>query len=167
MTERATPRRSPASTPLLVALLAAIPLSAFVYALVTDDSDNPVGVDDGPVPATREAAADFLDRYVDEGGRVVRHDQGGDTVSEGQSYALLLAQVAGDRETFARVWEWTRSNLLAGAAGRPRVRDRLIDEAARLDAAHPTYYGAAWVALGRALLTTDLLGGCGARARAG
>jgi endoglucanase len=55
----------------------------------------------------------------------------------------------------------------AGAAGRPRERDRLIDDAARLDAAHPTYYGAAWVALGRALLTTDLLGGCGAQARSG
>jgi hypothetical protein len=25
-----------------------------------------------------------------------------------------------------------------------------------LNTAHPTYYGAAWVALGRALLTTDL-----------
>jgi len=320
----------------VVALLAAIPLLAAAYLLLSDDGDEVPGVDDGPVPATREAAADFLDRYVDGDGRVVRHDQGGDTVSEGQSYALLLAQVAGDRERFDRVWEWTRSNLLrpdgllashadagrvidrnpasdgdlvtawallrapgpradelrragrrmagavlereiaappgpgllaagpwatgqpaslnpsywalpafaalgeeagdgrweelgaasvamigaltdegrllppdwaradgaavsasaspngdppevqygpdaqrvvvwlasscepaAGAAGRSRERDRLIDEAARLDAAHPTYYGAAWVALGRALLTTDLLGGCGAQARPG
>jgi endoglucanase len=381
MTERATPRRSPASTPLLVALLAAIPLAVSVYVLLSDGGDEVPGVDDGPRPATREAAADFLDRYVDEDGRVVRHDQGGDTVSEGQSYALLLAQVAQDRDTFRRVWEWTRSNLLrpdgllashadgervldrnpasdadlvtawallraagpgaaelrragrrmagavlereiaappapellaagtwatgtpaslnpsywslpafaalseatgearweelgtasvtalralteegrllppdwaraegpavsasaspngdppgvqygpdaqrvsvwlaascepaarrlaaawwpllsggetsgalalrtdgqvlngtstplalvasaaaAGAAGERRERDRLLDEAARLDAAHPTYYGAAWVALGRALLTTDLLGGCGQRARYG
>jgi endoglucanase len=29
-----------------------------------------------------------------------------------------------------------------------------------VNAAAPTYYGAAWVALGRALLTTSLLGGC-------
>jgi endoglucanase len=378
MTERATPRRSPASAPLLVALLAAIPLLASAYVVLSDDNEEVPWIDDGPRPAAREAAADFLDRYVDEDGRVVRHDQGGDTVSEGQSYALLLAQVAGDRERFDRVWEWTRSNLLrpdgllashadgervldrnpasdadlvtawallrasgpgtdelrragrrmagavlqreiaappapellaagtwatgppaslnpsywslpafaalgevtrdprweelgaaslsalraltdegrllppdwaradgavsasaspngnppgvqygpdaqrvvvwlaascepaarrlagawwpllsggeasralalrtdgqvvngtptplslvasaaaAGAAGRPRERDRKIDEAARLDAAHPTYYGAAWVALGRVLLTTDLLGGCGARAR--
>jgi hypothetical protein len=56
------------------------------------------------------------------------------------------------------------SAAAAGAAGHPRERDGLIDEAARLDAEHPTYYGAAWVALGRALLTTDLLGGCGERA---
>jgi endoglucanase len=48
----------------------------------------------------------------------------------------------------------------AGAAGRPAERDRLIARAERLDAARPSYYGGAWVALGRALLTTDLLGGC-------
>jgi len=374
-------KRRSGSAPVVVALLAAIPLLAAAYLLLSDDGDEAPGVDDGPVPATREAAADFLDRYVDEDGRVVRHDQGGDTVSEGQSYALLLARVAGDRDTFGRVWAWTRSSLLrpdgllashadagevldrnpasdgdlvnawamlrapgpgadeprragrrmadavlereiaappgpallaagpwatgqpaslnpsywalpafaalgeetgdgrweelgaasvatiaalteegrllppdwaradgpsvrasaspngdppevqygpdaqrvvvwlasscepsarrlaaawrpllsggetsralalrtdgqvvsgtptalslvasaaaAGAAGRPRERDRLIDEAARLDAAHPTYYGAAWVALGRALLTTGLLGGCGAQAHPG
>jgi endoglucanase len=377
MTERATTRRSPASAPLVLALLAAIPLLASAYLLISDDGDEVPGVDDGPLPATREAAADFLDRYVDDDGRVVRHDQGGDTVSEGQSYALLLAQVAGDDEMFGRVWRWTASHLqrpdgllashadservldrspasdgdlvtawalvrasgelrregrriasavlehetvappgpallaagpwatgqpaslnpsywalgafaalaeesgdarweelaaaslsatrtltdagrllppdwaradgaaisataspngdppevqygpdaqrlvvwmaascdpaarrlaaawwpllserdttaalalrtdgevlagtptplslvasaaAAGAAGRPRERGRLIDEAARVDAAYPTYYGAAWVALGRALLTTDLLGGCGAQAGPG
>jgi endoglucanase len=378
MPERAKRRRSSASTPVVVALLTAILLLASAYLLLSGDGEEVPGIDDGPRPATREAAADFLDRYVEGDGRVVRHDQGGDTVSEGQSYALLLAQVAGDGETFRRVWDWTRSNLLrpdgllashadaervldrnpasdadlvtawallrasgpgsgelhragrrmaaavlereiaappapvllaagtwatgppaslnpsywafpafaalrersgntrweslgaaspsalralteegrvlppdwahadgaalsaspspngdppevqygpdaqrvvvwlaascepaarrlaaawwpilsggataralalrpdgrgvngtpaplalvasaaaAGAAGRPAERDRLLDEAARLDAAHPTYYGAAWVALGRALLTTDLLGGCGERA---
>jgi endo-1,4-beta-D-glucanase Y len=59
----------------------------------------------------RAEAQDFLDAYVDPSGRVVRHDQGGDTVSEGQSYALLLAQVVGDEELFGRVWEWTSSHL--------------------------------------------------------
>jgi endo-1,4-beta-D-glucanase Y len=53
----------------------------------------------------------FLDRYVDADGRVVRHDQGGDTVSEGQAYAMLLSVAAGDRERFARVWDWTRTHL--------------------------------------------------------
>ena len=53
----------------------------------------------------------FLDRYVQDDGRVVRTDQGGDTVSEGQSYALLLSVAAGDEERFARVWDWTRTNL--------------------------------------------------------
>jgi endoglucanase len=53
----------------------------------------------------------FLDRYVDDDGRVVRHDQGGDTVSEGQAYAMLLAVAAHDRARFDRVWGWTRAHL--------------------------------------------------------
>lgn len=74
------------------------------------------------VPAARTAAPDparahaaparaFLDRYVDPDGRVVRHDQGGDTVSEGQAYALLLSVAIGDRTRFDRVWRWTASAL--------------------------------------------------------
>jgi endoglucanase len=49
--------------------------------------------------------------YVEPSGRVVRRDQGGDTVSEGQSYALLLAQVAGDERAVRRVWRWTAAHL--------------------------------------------------------
>jgi endoglucanase len=53
----------------------------------------------------------FLDTYVESDGRVVRHDQGGDSVSEGQAYAMLLAVAAGDQDRFARVWDWTRTHL--------------------------------------------------------
>jgi endo-1,4-beta-D-glucanase Y len=45
----------------------------------------------------------------------------------------------------------------ADAAGRPAARDGLLDAAEALDQHTPTYYGAAWVALGRILLTTKLL----------
>jgi endoglucanase len=61
-----------------------------------------------------EAARSFLSHYVTPAGRVVRRDQGGDTVSEGQGYALLLAFAANDRGTFQRVWAWTRRNLRVG-----------------------------------------------------
>ena len=64
-----------------------------------------------PADAARVSAGAFLGRYVTPDGRVVRWDQGGDTVSEGQSYALLLAQVAGDGATFGRVWRWTRAKI--------------------------------------------------------
>ena len=53
----------------------------------------------------------FLERYVEDDGRVVRHDQGGDTVSEGQAYALLIAAAEGDEDRFERVWRWTREHL--------------------------------------------------------
>jgi endoglucanase len=36
----------------------------------------------------------------------------------------------------------------------------LLDRAESAQAAAPSYYGAAWVALGRIMLTTDWLGGC-------
>lgn len=55
--------------------------------------------------------SDFLDRYVRDG-RVVRSDQGGDTVSEGQAYGLLIAYANDDRETFRAIWSWTERHLL-------------------------------------------------------
>jgi endoglucanase len=97
-------------------------------------------------PQTRDekaaAAADaFLDRYAEPDGRVVRRDQGGDTVSEGQAYAMLLAAATGDEERFARVWGWTRSHLqrrdglLAWRWAGGRVADREPATDADLDAA--------------------------------
>jgi endo-1,4-beta-D-glucanase Y len=59
----------------------------------------------------RTAATAFLSRYVDPDGRVVRRDQGGDTVSEGQAYGLLLAEVAGDGDAAERIWRWSTEHL--------------------------------------------------------
>lgn len=68
----------------------------------------------GPsVRSQAEAAAErFLDTYVEADGRVVRRDQGGDTVSEGQGYAMLLAVATDDSERFELTWRWTEDNLL-------------------------------------------------------
>ena len=57
------------------------------------------------------AAESFLDTYVAADGRVVRPEDGDDTVSEGQAYALLVAASVGDEETFDHVWAWTRENI--------------------------------------------------------
>jgi endoglucanase len=54
----------------------------------------------------------FFQHYVSSDGRVVRVDQGGDTVSEGQAYAMLMAAAVGDRSRFMSVWTWTRQHLL-------------------------------------------------------
>jgi endo-1,4-beta-D-glucanase Y len=48
----------------------------------------------------------------------------------------------------------------AQAAGQPAARDALFAQAETINARFPTYYGSAWVALGRIELTTSLLGGC-------
>lgn len=63
-------------------------------------------------PQPRAAAAHFLAAYVDDDGRVVRRDQGGDTVSEGQAYGLLLAVQAGDEDAVHRIWSWTSQHLV-------------------------------------------------------
>jgi endo-1,4-beta-D-glucanase Y len=64
-----------------------------------------------PQTLARTAGERFLDRYLDDDGRVVRHDQGGDTVSEGQAYAMLIAAALGDERRFDLAWGWTRANL--------------------------------------------------------
>jgi endoglucanase len=54
----------------------------------------------------------FLDRYELPDGRVARFDQGGDTVSEGQAYAMLVATATGNRDRFEAAWRWASTHLL-------------------------------------------------------
>lgn len=56
------------------------------------------------------AAEGFFSRYVSDAGQVERPEDG-DTVSEGQAYAMLLAVALDDPHRFARVWRWTKDNL--------------------------------------------------------
>jgi endo-1,4-beta-D-glucanase Y len=63
-------------------------------------------------PSAERAGRSFLDAYVDPDGRVVRRDQDGDTVSEGQAYAMLVSAALRDEATFDAVWSWTQKNLL-------------------------------------------------------
>jgi endo-1,4-beta-D-glucanase Y len=66
----------------------------------------------GPgAPAQRRSASGFLAAYARPDGQVVRRDQGNDTVSEGQAYGLLLAEVSGNASAFWRIWDWTRGHL--------------------------------------------------------
>jgi endoglucanase len=64
-----------------------------------------------PPQEARQAGARFLATYVQDDGRVVRTDQGGDTVSEGQAYGMLIAAGVGDESRFRMLWDWTREHL--------------------------------------------------------
>jgi cellulose synthase (UDP-forming) len=119
----------------------------------------------------REASEAFVASYVNPDGRVVRRDQGGDTVSEGQAYAMLLAVALDDRALFDRVWSWTRANLQRGdgllayrwADGRPASDEPATD--ADLDAARAlvlaaerfgsSEYASQGAAIGRAVLSHE------------
>lgn len=103
------------------------------------------GGDPGPraVPPDRSpeaAARHFLDTYVESDGRVVRRDQGGDTVSEGQAYAMLLAVAIGDETRFDRAWAFAErelrgpGGLLAWRYAEGRVADAEPAADADLDA---------------------------------
>ncbi|MDX2081984.1 MAG: glycosyl hydrolase family 8 [Terrimicrobiaceae bacterium] len=53
----------------------------------------------------------FRNRFVSADGRVVDTGNGGVSHSEGQGYGMLLAEACGDRRSFDRIWNWTRTNL--------------------------------------------------------
>jgi endoglucanase len=104
------------------AALAAIAVSALVAAVAVG---FPVPNPFAPVPGassssspgasgtpgtTGQVAQRFLADWVDQG-RVVRRDQGGDTVSEGQSYGMLIALGIHDRAAFTSIWDWTKNHL--------------------------------------------------------
>lgn len=61
--------------------------------------------------STTDLAERFLDRYVQDDGAVVRTDQGGDVVSEGQAYAMVLAEIAGRPTEVRTIWRWTTTHL--------------------------------------------------------
>lgn len=84
-------------------------VSTVAHARVTTAAESYVWLLDW---ARAAAAADrFLDDWVDPDGRVVRRDQGGDTVSEGQAYAMAIAVAIGDEARFQKVWAWTQREL--------------------------------------------------------
>lgn len=99
-----------------------------------------------PDPAGARIAAKAWPAY--EGQKpadiVVEHDIDGQP-SGGTKHAMGLVAAAG----------------AAQAAGKTRDAAKLLDAAEALDKRDPTYYGSAWVALGRVMLTSDTLNACG------
>jgi endo-1,4-beta-D-glucanase Y len=108
-----------------VTAVAAVAATAVIASLATGfpanlqgppaASPGTVEAGSGPQPtatdrSATQAAEAFLADWVDDG-RVVRRDQGDDTVSEGQAYGLLIAAGVGDKKAFTGIWDWTEANL--------------------------------------------------------
>src|SRR5436190_7347319 len=94
-----------------IAIAVVVGLSAALVGLVAWTAVGPRHGSRGRAASGTAAASAFLARYVDGDGRVVRRDQGGDTVSEGQAYAMLLAIATNDGTQFARTWHWAAEHL--------------------------------------------------------
>jgi endoglucanase len=92
-------------------LLPAVAATVAVLLAVGVAGCSDGGEEDSKPTAAVAAAKDFLHDYVTAEGAVVRRDQGGDVVSEGQGYAMLLAVALDDPRRFAKIWGWTRSHL--------------------------------------------------------
>jgi endoglucanase len=78
---------------------------------------------------------------------------GGEVVA---AYALDGQALAGEQHPLALV----AAAAAAAASGESGRAAELLDSAEALDEQAPSYFGAAWIALGRLWLDTDLLGGC-------
>jgi endoglucanase len=53
----------------------------------------------------------YASQFITADGRVIDNVNGGISHTESQGYGMLLAVAAGDRETFARIWEFTATHL--------------------------------------------------------
>jgi endoglucanase len=126
----------------------------------------------GGTAAAKAAAGNFLSRYALSTGRIARTDQGGDTVSAGQAYGMLMSVALGERREFAVIWGWTRTHLrrpdrlLASHWRNGHVIDRKTASDADLDAAralilaakrfHRSAYRADGVAMARAIMAHEI-----------
>lgn len=59
-----------------------------------------------------EGWGDFKARFLQQDGRVVDTGNGGISHSEGQGYAMVLAEAANDRDAFERLHAWTERTLV-------------------------------------------------------
>src|SRR4051794_30824102 len=87
----------------IVALTALAVLVAVILVRRSGGADSSGG--------SHDPTQQFFDQFVSAEGQVIRHDQGGDTVSEGQAYAMRLAVDANQRTQFDTVWAWTKAHL--------------------------------------------------------
>jgi hypothetical protein len=95
-----------------------------------------------PDPAGREIAARAWPAFEDRASEdiPVEWDPSGEPAGDTEHPTALVAAAGA-----------------ADAAGDDAAKSRLLDAAEALDRRSPTYYGSAWVALGRIMLDTDSL----------
>lgn len=107
-----------------VAKVSPVPVATVAVVLLAASTGCGAGAPDSEEPASTPApsmssspgahvtsADTFLSGYVTDDGRVLRHDQGDDVVSEGQAYGMLVAELAGRPDVVRTIWTWTRDHL--------------------------------------------------------
>lgn len=105
---------------LLLGLLCCLPLLAFSMGMLRDGSPRDVGRDAGRDGAPEAPVLDLWQQYQQafiRDGRVV--DTGNSDIShtEGQGWAMLMAEHHADRAAFDALWGWTRDTLYDSHSG--------------------------------------------------
>ncbi|MHB1576606.1 MAG: glycosyl hydrolase family 8, partial [Candidatus Dormibacteria bacterium] len=89
-------------------LLGLVVIAALTCTLAVGCGSRPSSASD----SLHTSATSFLSAYVASSGAVIRRGQGGDVVSEGQAYGMLIAELAGSATEVRRIWGWTSAHLL-------------------------------------------------------
>jgi endoglucanase len=95
-----------------IPLLAALAMTATSLLGVGLAHAAPIGEPAKPGTLTTQQWQPWRDRFVTLDGRVIDTANKNISHSEGQGYGLLLSVLAEDRETFTRIWTFTRNELL-------------------------------------------------------
>lgn len=56
----------------------------------------------------------YAGKFLDQQGRVIDHNAGDRTTTEGEAYAMFFALVANDRARFDKLLDWTENNMAQG-----------------------------------------------------
>jgi endoglucanase len=100
-------------------VLAAVALAAAGFVSTGFGAAHAAGAPASCTPAEWPLWRDFTAHFIQPDGRVLdastpqQH-----TSSEGQSYGMFFALVAGDQPMFDKLWRWSVANLAAGDIGR-------------------------------------------------
>ena len=106
-------------------------LAWFVFALVTLAGAHAAPAAEIVDPGAQWTA--YKAHFIDADGRLFDASQENVSHSEGQGYGMLLSVFNDDRETFARMWAWTREHLdvrddaLAAWRWRPGDNPHVLD----------------------------------------
>jgi endoglucanase len=65
-------------------------------------------------PILKESWNAYVQRFIQQDGRVIDHSAGAISTSEGQAYAMLRAVWIGDRDNFDKTFNWAVNNLNSG-----------------------------------------------------
>jgi endoglucanase len=95
----------------LAYILIAAGISVFVFVLYSNSRYNGYTRTFSPYTLLQSSWERYKVQFLSNDGRIVDHSSKGVTTSEGQSYALLRSVWLDDRETFDKVWTFTKNNM--------------------------------------------------------